>query len=563
MTGEQLMALAIRMTEEWKDDPNVIGVGFGGKERKGQWVAGPALIFTVRKKLNTEKEILSAKSRPIPDKIEGILTDVIVVDDMVPSFWSGDRGTHIEEPLKGGVSTASLVGFLPFPTNGGTLGSVCYYNDGRLMAISNAHVWGDGLGKDIVQPVSPTSKFIEAGIVLLACGHLTLFIAEDLSGLTGVLTSAAGIAWMAFAAADFKDPHRRGQEATLPNHLNEKTEVESVQFSAEPQTLPLPGTLACTSVDWRYTRQTDQDSYPFAVSETRTNEHVLVRNHVWAEEPIYHRGQTVRIKALVETARSHRPDAFHTVVHLVPDNQPNKCITRVLHPTKCQYVPFLCVNFLQPSPNSHAKFPIHQQGIIFRANRPGYFRDWWPREEPDGQVELQFPGEGLEMELTGSPAERADVYVVQFDPEPIILEAYDTHGNLIDKAATSGTVGMRHKLSVRARYRNPEIRKLFLQGAQGEGLLLLACFKTGNDYPQPIHPSNQTFCYHGKYKLAPDDPLGPWKALVSVQTCNTVPPDTPPEQAAETIGGIENAVLAKVDAECVVSLAFDHLFEVE
>jgi hypothetical protein len=44
-----------------------------------------------------------------------------------------------------------------------------------------------------------------------------------------------------------------------------------VRFAAEPQEPPLPGKPFQADVDWEYTRQTDQGTYPFAVNETRVN----------------------------------------------------------------------------------------------------------------------------------------------------------------------------------------------------------------------------------------------------------------------------------------------------
>ncbi len=359
-----------------KDDPNIMSVGFGLKLVKGKPIAQACLQYYVVKKFADEQAIRQAGSNPIPSEVHGCLTDVIELAPFIPDSPTGERGNRREDPLVGGTSTAALGEFLPFPTNFGTLGGICYQNN-KEMALSNAHVWGSQIGDDVVQPFKPTDELLGASLIGLGCGPFTLLFAEDLSGLTGVLTWAAGASWMLFAAGDAKDPHRRGQEATVPAQPNELTKVESVTFAAEPETLPLPGTPFSAKVSWEYTRQTDQATYPFNVNETRTNEHVLIRKHIWTEEPVYYPGQTVKIKALLETIGTNRADAFHVVVHLVPQNQSGRRITRVLHPAACNYVPFLCVGFSQAVPDSQANFPIQQQNIIFQANVPCTFRDWW------------------------------------------------------------------------------------------------------------------------------------------------------------------------------------------
>jgi hypothetical protein len=559
MTGQELMALAERVAEQWKDDPNVVGVGFGLKERAGQPVPGPSLCFTVRRKLATPEEIQAAGSRPIPSQIEGVQTDLNVVHGAPAAMPTGSRGTHIEEPLKGGVSTSVLGSFLSFPTGYGTLGSVCFRDDGKLMALSNAHVWGSDLGSDIVQPFLPTGEFLEAGVKLLTCGPVISFLAEGKlpRGLTAVLTGAAAAVWAAAVASDVKDPQRRGQEATLPAEPGERTSTESVRFDAEPKGLPLPGTPYHAAVLWEYSRQTNRAAYPFAVSETRVNEHVLVYNHIWTNRPNYPAGAVVDILAMLEASGVDRPDAFHVVAHLASSKQPERRISRVLQPATCGRVPFLCVNFADQKPDLPSQFPFQRQGVTFRASRPGTFRDWWPVGAPDGQIELQFPEDGLEIDVL--PSSRAEAHVVQFNPKPIVLEAFDQNGVRVDEATTSGDKRVENVLIVRG----PAIRHLVLRGGQNQGLLLLVCLTLLKSVTaQPTSERDRIFCYRGQYTLDPTEPPSSWSALLSAQTVNIVAPGMPPALAAATIGGLEGAALAVESAGCLIVLALDKLFDV-
>jgi hypothetical protein len=547
------------VAQEWRDDPNVVGVGFGVKIRGGEWVPGPTLRFTVRDKYATDEEIRAASSRPIPEQIEGVATDVVVIEATPSNLPTGSRGTHIEEPLKGGTSTAVLGGFLSFPTGYGTLGGVCIHNgDDKLMALSNAHVWGFDLGNDIVQPFIPVGEFVEAGVKLLTCGPVISFLSEGRppSGLTTVLTAAAEAAWIAAAASDVKDPHRRGEEGTPPAQPGELTTSEAVRFSAEPDGVPLPGAPFEADVAFEFERRTDLATYPFTVTERVANEHVLVRRRIFTDQPSYAPGRTVEILALVETASADRPDAFHVVAHLSPTADPDRRVTRVLHPTTCERIPFQCTGFPGHEPDEPATFPFEEDGLTFQARQPGVFRDRWPLDAPDGEIELQFPGL-LEIDIPAST--RADVRLVQFTSDQIVLLGLDAEGTVVDQAVTPGTQGVEHVLTVRG----PRLERLVLRGGHNEALLLEVC-RTPLDIIElrAVNPDNRIFCYRGRYTLDPDEPKGSWGALLSVQTVNTVPPGVPAADAAQTIGGIESAPIASTSAACVIVLALDELFDV-
>ncbi|EOO24937.1 hypothetical protein IIU_06510 [Bacillus cereus VD133] len=558
MTGEELMELAERVSEQWKEDSNVLGVGFGIKERSGELIEGLTLRFTVRQKFNSKDEILKADSTPIPPIIDGIQTDVNVVSGVPLNSSVGSRGTKIEEPLKGGVSTSVLGDFLPFPTGYGTLGSVCYYNDGRLMALSNAHVWGPDILDDIIQPFLPVGEYTEAVVKVLTCGPIISSILEGKrpSILTGILQDAASAAWIAAVASDAKDPHRRGQEATSPTQLNEKTVSESIHFSAEPKGLPLPGMPYSAAVDWQYKRETDQADYSFNVNENKTNEHILINKYMWTQFNKYPRGQIVEIMAILETSFPQRPDAFHVVAHLNPSNQPDRLISRILHPTACEDIPFLFVNFPNRSANTPAIFPFTEQGIKFYANQTGSFQDVWS-SPVDGNMELQFPSQGLSMDIP--PSTRAELHVIRFNNEPIVLKAYDNSGNLLTKTATQKNKGEKEILSVEGTM----INQLVLEGGENEGYLIMICLKLLRPLKGIDATSGKHFlCYRGQYQLDPTELTGSWDGLLSAQTVNTVPKDTPPTIAAQTIGGIESNEIASIGVGCMIVFALDHLFDV-
>ena len=119
--------------------------------------------------------------------------------------------------------------------------------------------------------------------------------------------------WIWAAAADDMDPHCRGQEKTKPDLEKELTKVETVKFKAQPKTLPLPGLPYQAQVAWDYTRQTDLKTYTYSVKETRSNAHVLVRQHIWARPATYNAGSVVCIRGALERLNISNPAAFHVI----------------------------------------------------------------------------------------------------------------------------------------------------------------------------------------------------------------------------------------------------------
>lgn len=564
MEPDELEELAKRVDEEWADDPNVVGVGYGVKVADDEYTEGQALRFVVREKFQTESEIRAAGSEPIPESIEGVPTDVVVNDatTSIGSFPVGDRGTTIEEPLRGGVSTSPLGDFLPFPTGYGTLGGLCY-QDGDLMALSNAHVWGDEMGADIIQPFLPIGEYVEATVKLWACGPLIAYLSEGEtpSGLTTVLAGAAAAAWTAAAASDWKDPHRRGQEATSPG-ADERTVEERVTLEAEPDDLALPGVPYEADVSWEYVRETDRDTYAHGVDETRTNEHVLVRKHVWTDAGEYEPGETAEIRGLVETTRASSPEEYHVVAHLVPENDPARRVTRVLRPTECERSPYRCVSFGREKVDNRMESPYEVGPLTIHTDGKAYFRQGTPPvTETGGPAVLQFPHEGLEIDIP--PSARAQVRVFGFGGTPIRLRGFDADGDRVDEDTTSQAADREHRLTVEG----DPLERLTVSGGSNEAMLIEVCLQRAGEVPpvESAREESEVFCYRGEYTVDTDEEPGPWRALLSVQTVDTVGPAADPVEAARTIGGIEESRLAGTTlkpAACAITLLLDDVFDV-
>ena len=259
-------------------DPNVASVGIGLKFVEGKPTLRACLQYRVRTKLPTEAAVREAGSSPVPAEVGGYPTDVIewTIDRPAACPGSksptGDRGSDRENPLVGGTSTTVLGDFHSFPTGYGTLGGLCIdAASGAPMALSNAHVFGDDIGNDAIQPWLPTGEYLEATVKYLFCGgplaHLFFWTAP--SPLTAILTGAAAAAWIAAAASDAEDPSRWGQRTSVPPPAGALTDREQIHLEAEPPRLPFPGRDWSTDTHWRYQRHTTAGTTSTAISERR------------------------------------------------------------------------------------------------------------------------------------------------------------------------------------------------------------------------------------------------------------------------------------------------------
>ncbi len=128
---------------------NVVGVGYGLKEKNGEKTEKKAIIVLVKEKMKKNK--LSTYDM-VPEKVEGYNTDVIEIGDV--QFLN--LRTERVRPVKPGVSIGH------YKISAGTLGAVVRDNkSGKPLLLSNNHVMAnisngkDGraeLGDPILQP---------------------------------------------------------------------------------------------------------------------------------------------------------------------------------------------------------------------------------------------------------------------------------------------------------------------------------------------------------------------------------------------------------------------------
>ncbi len=71
---QRIKALVRELRTRYRNDPNVVEIGWGMAKRSGKLVPELAVIFHVREKYSSEPEIRNAGSQPVPRDIEGFAT---------------------------------------------------------------------------------------------------------------------------------------------------------------------------------------------------------------------------------------------------------------------------------------------------------------------------------------------------------------------------------------------------------------------------------------------------------------------------------------------------------
>ena len=246
-TVEQLTAIVNRLRAEYANDPNITHIAWGLPHRGSDLQSDIAIIFQVKEKLRSDAQLASAGTRRIPDRIDGIPTDVQAqTTDRVDGILSSRD--NLADPLNGGWMTGTYSGhtFWWGGSGGGTIGALCRDNaTGDTMGLSNWHVWADGFeaGDNILQPATPEGgDYVEGTIKVAACGPLitSLIEWEWPDPVTGALYGGAAAAAVAAGLSDHRDPTRRGQDAT-PVVPGERTLSEKVDVSLDTRTCRSPG----------------------------------------------------------------------------------------------------------------------------------------------------------------------------------------------------------------------------------------------------------------------------------------------------------------------------------
>jgi hypothetical protein len=535
--------IAARLREEWKDDPNVAQIAPGLKVAGGRARPdGLVLTFFVWQK-HTPAELAGSGSRPIPEEIEGIPTDVEPTAAR-PLASALEKRRERRDPLLGGIA----IGNGNIQWHFGTLGGIVFDNaTGVAKGLTNEHVLvfsGDGrTGDPVIQPAPPrVEDFIEIDFTPDCCPVGPIFFVETGGPVSGFLAWCAVVAGVV-ALADVRDPTRRGEDATVPAP-GERTLREKVDVKLSYPDFPIPGTPYRVNVGWDYTRMTDGAFYTHRVEETNTNPHVLALQRLVTDSEVYRRGQVVHLLATLVSPGKRACDALHAIAYLVPGapGQQGRSHMTVLQPVDGALLKELqrlfpglgeesadetCVTLRGLQPGTTLPNPFTHRGLTYRSLLPTVplrAVDAMPAGG-DGVSELAFSEKGVQIRLP-QPAEVVTATVAQFTGRSVTLLAVDAQGNLVDSATSPDVQAVPHVLRVTG----AGIVEVVVSGGGNEGVLVELCHgrRTGG---RPCY-------YYGKVALESIDPLGPWRTHLFAQTVNDVPLGIDPEIAAQTIGGM-------------------------
>jgi len=582
-TIDRLNALVARLRAEYAGDPNVRTIGWGLKRAAGELQDELAVIFYVRAKLPSERSIMAAGSRLLPDEIEGFPTDVEEAHPAVES--AGERDDEQYDPLVGGPASSNAESHMFWFNGAGTLGLLVRdAADSAPIALSNWHVWADGgdEGDDIIQPGHPTAAGHLEGLgKVLACGPLLTSVIEweAPSPLAGILYGGAAAAAVAAAASDVRDPIRRGQDATTPDS-GAVTRAEVVDMRVEYPDLPLPGRPFRTRVRWGYERHTDAGVLHHAVEEERANTQFLLGKSVATDRASYRPGETVALTAAIWDYQRRPCDAYHVVAHLLPHRRPSEALRVVLHPTACPGEPHeedgqTCIGFDEPQVGEHPyKGRFDWLTYLNPAQEPVHVVTWF-QDTPA----LQIPWQTLR--LSHAPTDLVRARVAAGTDDPVTLTAVDGLGQAVGHDSAPGVSGEEHVLEVAGE----GIVGGVLRGGGGEGLLIEYCVgrPTGQEVVRAVGEGiaqgitrefphvdvanrrlrGRRCCFAGRIRLPATELPGRWDVHLVVQNVNHVPDGTEPEQAATVIGGhLLSQHAAPAAVGCTVVMLLDHVFDV-
>ena len=602
---KKIKALVKKMEALYRDDPNIISIGWGLANRGGKVKPEMSLIFHVKEKYSSDKQIQAIGSHAIPCKVEGFATDVRKQLHLVADQSAGSRADKIADPLVGGVDSANLEKinrtFFWYQNGGGTLGILCRDQDNNPMALSNWHVWandGAKIGDRIIQPRSPEGATYAEGISkVAACGPLLSTVIEGRvpSPISAGLYAGAAAAGILAGATDHKDPIRRGQELTNID-TDTFTHGEELQLDLDfPRVIPWAGQPFPIDVRWRYTRQTNKGDKTVEIKERRVNPQILLGQAIAPDSARYQPGSTITLQAAIWDYQARPQDAYHLTAHLISESNPDYAVRTILHASPCRPIDLAprykdrhrqeanpitrdrditCVNFGHYAPIN--ELPSTESFGPLAVSDSG--------DKPLTIVYSDTFGSGLHIAKEGlgaqhAPASRIILKLVQTTDQPLEVRAFNRFNYLLTREVTANLPGEEQYVTIQANL----ISRLEFSG--GEGQLLSYCFVLATDEvsttliptqlkdayneievpfidePRDEHATVHRHCFRGQRQLPSDAPTGRYKIYLTTSNINHVPFGTEPTVAARTIGGHELGTQSQ-GFLCAFMLLGDHEFDI-
>lgn len=526
----ELEAMITRIAPQWMANPNIVAI-VPALKTKGGYVQPQKLVlgFYVREKV--APALLQDRGYSlIPTEIEGISTDVIpAVRKPLGSVDTKETRSQMFDTLAGGmaVGNANMNAY-------GTLAMILFaQDDGRPVGLTNEHVLvfdGDGhVGDEVQQPRFYLNS--EVSIDSATCcpnGQLHYRPVDNpiVDAAAGVFAAAA----VAAALSDQIDPHRRGQDATVPD-LTERTLRETVSVEMQYPEIPLPGYPYNLDVKWKYQRETDRRTLEYSASETKPNLHVVQTQELLTDRPVYQRGNQVVFFALLgaELNRETCQNYFVTAAALSPSHR--RAYKIILKPWEIDNAPRIdnpnhslvdgqavrrCISFNDQKSGDCFRHPRSINGIIFD---PEDHTACFVQRGATEPLALVFPPAGLTIRFS-TPVQEVFGHVVF--RTPVTVTAFNGASE-VGTATTSGTSPANLHLTA------PGITHVVFHGNDESPELLEIC---------TVKHLRKYCAYRGEFTLLPDEEIGMWSTYLFAQTRNDVPLGADPLIAATTIGGL-------------------------
>jgi hypothetical protein len=401
-TERTLAEVAFHEGRRLEKDPNIRAVGYGAKLRAGGPAGGGSLVFLVREKLATP-EAIARGSWPVPPSIDGFPTDVVEVGELAAATAdrappTGSRGTLLANPLVGGTATMALGSPLPGPAGYGTLGGLCFDSATNApLLLSNAHVWGQTVNTEIVQPIVAATVFGAAATPATVGSPAATVVSRVPTALAAPIAFANSVSQTYLAAGGDADPLPFGQGATsVPGTT--RTDSEQVTITAPTVGLPPAGRQVTPTVTWAYQRFASTAVLQASSTAARGQTKLLAARRLFTNAATYTSGQTVNLYAEIIPIVGGAPNvasAHLPIVFLYPLPAGDRFVPRLLRPTARQTVTTVTTQFTgfpAPARVGNIRLPfVVTGGFAVDSDGLGVFQTASAGTLPAGTLALKLP----------------------------------------------------------------------------------------------------------------------------------------------------------------------------
>jgi hypothetical protein len=507
-------------------DPNICTVGCGAKLRAGTPVAAGTLVFYVKEKLPAD-EIAARGSWPVPASLDGFATDVVEVGQLRAATAdrsppSGNRGTRIDDPLIGGVATMPLgVTTPPGPAGYGTLGGLAFDTlTSAPLALSNAHVWGQTVGTEVVQPIMASALLGAVATAATTGSPAATMLTTTPPGLAAPITFANSIAQTYLVTGGSDDPLPSGQNATPPP-AGTRTDAEQVTVGAPVAGLAPAGRRLSPTVSWDYRRLSATSVLEAPTSAARTQNLLLAARRLFTDAASYTTSQTINLYAEIIPATGGGPATVsaHFPLVLFYPVAGTGFVPRLLRPSARQTpasVTTQLQGFPAPARVGTAVLPVTVGGFAIDADANGSFVNPPAGQLPAGTLALALPAGTVRIFVP--PSSRVDLDIdLRPSAGPFHGSAVNSAGDVVAAMTTAAGTSGRTNATAQA----SEIVELRLTGVSLAQLFKITSLRASPETAAPLS-------YVGSARAADLAAVahGQWAASLFVQALDSGAPES-------------------------------------